>query len=105
MQLIKQNPFVYLIDLDNELNQKNLFICQTLNIPEDYLPSDNSFFKEIQYEKYALTLKEQLENNARRASNDSTLFDIVLRELSTLKSNQKEQNNLLLNIQNSLDTK
>ena len=105
LQLIKQNPFVYFIDLDNELNQKNLFVCHSLNIPEDYLPSDNSFFKEIQYENYALILKEQLENNAKKALNDSVLFDIVLQELSTLKSNQKEQNNILIGIQNSLEEK
>jgi hypothetical protein len=105
LQLIKQNPFVYFIDLDNQLNQKNVTICQTSNIPEDYLPSENAFFKESQYEEYALLLKQQLENNPKKSLTDSALFDIVLQELSTLKTNQKEQNNLLLSIQNSLATK
>ena len=101
LQLIKQNPFVYLIDLDNDLNQKNLFFCQKQNIPEDYLPSENSFFKEVQYEKYALLLKEKL--NKSLIEND--LFEIVLRELSTLKSNQKGQDKLLQSIWNRLDEK
>jgi hypothetical protein len=105
LQLIKQNPFVYFLDLDNELITKNVLICQNSNILEDYLPSENSFFKEIQYEEYALLLKQQLENNAKKALNDSALFDIVLQELSTLKTNQKEQNNLLLRIQDSLAAK
>ena len=99
LQLIKQNPFVYLIDLDNDLNQKSLFFCQKQNIPEGYLPSEKSFFKEIQYEKYALLLKEKL--NKSLTEND--LFEIVLRELSTLKSNQKGQDKLLQSIWNRLD--
>jgi hypothetical protein len=105
LQLIQLNPFVYFLELDNDLNPKNVAICQTLNIPEDYLPSENSFFKETQYEPYALSLKAQLHNETKKSLNDNVLFDIVLQELSTLKTNQKEQNNLLLNIQNSLATK
>ena len=105
LQLIKQNPFVYLIDLDNDLNQKNLFFCQKQNIPEDYLPSENSFFKQIQYEKYAMELKHKLEHEATKLLDEKSLFDIVLRELSLLKSNQKDQDKLLRNIWNSLDKK
>jgi hypothetical protein len=105
LQLIKQNPFVYLIDLDNDLNQKSLVICETSHIPDDYLPTANSIFKELQYEDYALLLKAQLENNTKKTLTDAALFDIVLQELSTLKTTQKEQNNLLLSIQNSLMTK
>jgi hypothetical protein len=104
LQLIRQNPFVYFIDLDNDLHQKNISICQTLNIPDDYLPSENSFFKEAQYENYALQLKEQLQNDPQKSSN-GTVLDIVLRELSTLKSNQTEQNQLLNHIRNTLDAK
>ena len=99
LQLIQQNPFVYFIDLDNDLNQKNLFFCQKQNIPIDYLPSENSCFKEIQYERYALSLKAQL----KESLNESALLEHVLEELSTLKSNQKEQNNLLTNIWNKLE--
>ena len=105
LQLIKQNPFVYFIDLDNDLNQKNVLICETSHIPEDYLPSANAVFKELQYEAYALVLKAQLDNKRTTKLTDAALFDIVLQELSTLKTNQKEQNNLLLSIQNSLATK
>jgi hypothetical protein len=105
LQLIKQNPFVYLIDLDNDLNQKSILICQTLNLPEDYLPSENSFFKEIQYEKYALQLKAQLENESKAALRENALLEHVLEELLALKSSQKEQNNLLHNIWNNLDEK
>lgn len=99
LQLIQHNPFVYFIDLDNDLNQKNLFFCQKQHIPNDYLPSENSFFKEIQYERYALSLKEQL----KESLNESALLEHVLEELATLKSNQKEQNNLLTNIWNKLE--
>ena len=60
LQLIQVNDFVYFIDLDANLNQVNSFICSTQKIPNDYLLSEKSYFKEKQYERYAFELKNKL---------------------------------------------
>lgn len=60
LQLIKENAFVYFVDVDTNLNQINAFVCPTAKIPNDYLPSENSFFKEKQYEAYALELQKEV---------------------------------------------
>ncbi len=69
LQLIQKNSFVYFMDLDNNLEQKSIFICPTQKIPKDYLPSENSFFDEIEYEMYASTLKDNLQKQANNAIN------------------------------------
>jgi hypothetical protein len=60
LQLVHGNPFVYFVDLDTNQQQTNLILASTDNIPTDYLPSEKSFFKPKQYEKYAFELKEAL---------------------------------------------
>lgn len=50
-----------LIDLDTEISEVNAFVCPIQKIPDNYLPSEKSFFKESQYEKYALILSNELQ--------------------------------------------
>ncbi|MCC5943434.1 MAG: hypothetical protein JJT94_00750 [Bernardetiaceae bacterium] len=57
LELIKENKFVYFIDLDTHLNQVNTFLCPTQKIPTEYLPTEKSYFKENQYQPYAIDLK------------------------------------------------
>jgi hypothetical protein len=56
--IINANAFVYVMDLDDDLNEQNILIANTQDLPEAYLPTENSFFNEKQYEKYAIQLKE-----------------------------------------------
>ena len=65
LHLIQKNQFVYFLDLDTEISEVNAFVCPIQKIPDDYLPSERSFFKESQYEKYALTLKNELQKEAK----------------------------------------
>ena len=103
LQLINENPFVYFIDLDNDLNQNNLAICSINKIPADYLPSENSFFKEKQYEKYAIELKENLLGLANTLPNEKNSFEIIMQEMLNIKASQQKQNSLLNMIINRLN--
>jgi hypothetical protein len=104
LQLIEKNNFVYFVDLDTKLNQINAFVCPTKKIPEDYLPSENSFFKEKQYEKYAITLKKELEKNLKNRQ-EKQILETLLKEILTLKNNQVRQDLLLNSILNTINRK
>ncbi len=89
-QIIAQNAFVYLLDIDNDLQEKMILILNTYNLPEAYLPTQNAFFNEKQYEPYALNLKETI-----LKSTTSGVFNYMLEELNLIKKQQHEANNLL----------
>jgi predicted flap endonuclease-1-like 5' DNA nuclease len=88
--IINANAFVSIMDLDDDLDEHNILIANTQDLPEAYLPTENSFFNEKQYEKYALQLKEALVNKKNTVN-----IDRVLEELSNLKEQQHETNTLL----------
>jgi hypothetical protein len=88
-QVISQSAFVYLLDLDNDLDEKSILVVNTQDLPKSYLPSDDSFYNEKHYEKYALSLKESLLNSK------DLVFNHVLDELTSIKKQQRETNQLL----------
>lgn len=104
LQLIQENNFVYFEDLDNNLNVIDTFVCPTQKIPHDYLPSERSFFKENQYEKYALVLKKELQKNVEYLKESQTL-EILFKEILAIKNNQVRQDLLLNSIFNNLSKK
>jgi hypothetical protein len=61
--LVMQNPFVFLVDLDNEINEKQIFITATNDLPISYLPSEKSFFKEEAFTEFASEFKKNLAQN------------------------------------------
>jgi hypothetical protein len=62
LDLIHKNPdgFIYLIDIDDNLVHRRFYKLPVKKIPGDYLPSRASFFEELQFEDYALQLKNYL---------------------------------------------
>ena len=96
-QIITQNAFVYLLDLDNDLTEKAITIVNTADLLEAYLPTQNAFFNEKQYESYALKLKEAI-----LTSQTSGVFNSVLDELNLIKKQQHEANDLLQTILNKV---
>lgn len=96
LYLIQKNSFVYFVDLDTDITEVSAFICPTQKIPDDYLPSEKSFFKEKQYEKYALILRNELQQ-VQKGNNENHFYNILLKEIVSIKENQ-EQQNLLLNL-------
>lgn len=53
--------FVYLIDINDDIEYENIYTCNTNQIPEDYLPTDESVFDEENYESYSVELKKSVE--------------------------------------------
>jgi hypothetical protein len=103
LSIINENSFVYFIDFDSSINQKNLFLCPVDKIPTDYLPTENSFFQEEQYTDYALKLKEKFENVtlvSARFSSESSMSQEILR----LNKAQSEQKIILDSILIQLET-
>ena len=93
LQMISANPFVYFIDLDNNVDEKKVFICSTNKIPSDYLPSENSFFDETQYEQYAFELKAYFQRINGTANEH--WFEKIMKEVADIRTNQESQNDLL----------
>ena len=82
LELITRNSTVLLIDLDDELNKKQILSTTTSKLPATYLPSINSFFKEEQYHTYALKLKNKL---AKKESMQNILIELFKKVHSTVK--------------------
>lgn len=99
LNLIQKNQFVYFLDLDTEISEVNAFVCPIQKIPDDYLPSERSFFKESQYEKYALTLKNELQKEVKSLE-ENEILEILLKEILVIKSKQHNQDDLLQAITN-----
>ncbi|MEN9611149.1 MAG: hypothetical protein RLZZ628_1963 [Bacteroidota bacterium] len=99
LQLIHGNPFVYFVDLDTNQHQTNLILTSTDNIPKDYLPSEKSFFKPKQYEKYAFEFKEALFSAVAQEKEPANL-ELPLNQLNELIQKQND----LISKQNELIT-
>jgi len=99
LHLVQKNQFVYFLDLDTEISEVNAFVCPIQKIPDDYLPSERSFFKESQYEKYALTLKNELQKEVKSLK-ENEILEILLKEILAIKNKQHNQDDLLQVITN-----
>lgn len=58
--LIEAHPYVFFIDIDNEMAHREVTIVALDDISEDYLPFEDSFYDEDLYEEYALVLGRKL---------------------------------------------
>lgn len=94
LHLIQKNKSVYFVDFDTNINEVNAFNCPVQKIPDDYLPSERSYFKEKQYEKYAMILKNELEKRA----NEQNMFIELLKKVNSIEEQQKKTNKLLTQI-------
>jgi len=99
-KLIEKNTIVTLLDLDDDLNKKSIIISSIDSIPDNYLPSENSFFNENRFENYATELKEKLETKYMEESIIIQLF----RKVTALEDQQKKSfkllNKMALTLQN-----
>jgi hypothetical protein len=87
------------LDLDGEQHQTNLILTSTDTIPSDYLPSEKSFFKPKQSEKYAFELKDALFSAIVQAKAPENL-EMPLIQLDELIQKQND----LISKQNELIT-
>ena len=59
-QLILEQPFSYMLDLDTHLEPINIAVVSASNIPKSYLPEQDSYFDAQDFENYALVLQKEL---------------------------------------------
>ncbi len=63
-QLILGQPFSYFLDLDNQLEPISIALVASANIPQNYLPDQDSYFNALDFENYALVLQKELKERA-----------------------------------------
>jgi hypothetical protein len=56
LQLVRENPYLFFVDLDSDWNRQAVSICPTPKIPTEYLPAEDSFLKLKASQKYAMEL-------------------------------------------------
>jgi hypothetical protein len=95
-QMIENNNFITLLDLDDELNKVQILISPSLGLPDNYLPSEQSFFKEELYHTYATQLKQTLFQKQQ----DNSLLVKLLDRVRLLEEQQTKTYNLLANVLN-----
>ncbi len=59
-QLILEQPFSYFLDLDTYLEPINIALVAVANMPESYLPEQDSYFEVDDFESYGLILQKEL---------------------------------------------
>ena len=92
--IISKNSFLYLLDLDAQLNTIQILLVALNDLPETYLPQNNSFFNEEQYENHALAVRD----NLLKKQYESQVFEKILQEVAQLKEQQSKTYSLLENI-------
>lgn len=94
-QLIEKNQFMFLVDLDNDFEQKKCLVVQMTDLPTNYLPSENSFYKEENYTKIASHYRITLRNNHKSPMLDSVTLSFILKEIQKIKKEQELETNIM----------
>ncbi len=89
-QILLENPFVHLLDLDDELNSLQIQLAAVAALPEDYLPATKSIFSAERYTVFASQFKESF-------AQDSVTETLgrILTEIASLKTQQSSHADVL----------
>ena len=93
-ELISKHSFMYLLDLGADLNKIQILLVAISDLPDTYLPQNNSFFNEEQYENHALTVRD----NLLKKQYEIQTFEKILQEVAQLKEQQSKTFSLLENM-------
>lgn len=96
-QMIENNNFVTLLDLDDDLNKIQILITPLHGLPNNYLPTEQSFFKEELYNNYATQFKQTLIQKQQ----DNSILMKLLDRVRLLEEQQIKTYNLLTNVINT----
>jgi hypothetical protein len=95
--LLLNSPVTYVLQLDENLTESAIMVCATNDLPDDYLPKENSYYEEEKYSDFALAFKTILTN-----IKTNELLNEILKEVSFLKKNQSNTQQLLRTLLNPL---
>lgn len=76
--LIVTHPVTFSVEMNNGLAEQNIQVCATAELPEEYLPAENSFYDEEAFTEFAEAFKTII--------NSITLYDKLNKEMSEIKS-------------------
>lgn len=88
--LLLNSPLSYVLGIDDTLIEKEIIVCATTDLPEIYLPKENSFFSEEKYTDFASTFKTIIAN--------SRIYDIlneILKKVSVVEKKQNDTDTIL----------
>jgi hypothetical protein len=71
--LFNNTPFLYILDIDNELNYQNTIITIKDCIPLSYFPEKNSIYSELYYTESSQKFAEKLSSSDNRITQSSSL--------------------------------
>ncbi len=92
--IVELNTFVFLIDINDDLEVSQYLIVSSQDIPKSYLPKDTSFYKEGKYTELAKSIKENI-----LAENDSIyqVLSYLTNEISNLREEQRKVTSFVYN--------
>jgi hypothetical protein len=76
LELIQKNEYCYFVDIDGNIEHKQVLICAVKDIPKSYLPKETAYFDEDLYEEYAVELKQELEKRVKSKLEKNTISEI-----------------------------
>lgn len=94
--LLVKNSYLFLVDLNNDLQPEQYLIAASNDIPNSYLPSENSFYKEEKYTELANSFKETV---TRGSIHD--VLNYLLGEVDYIKKEQKREISLIAQLLDS----
>ena len=89
-QLLLKNSYVFLLDIDDQLNQEQCLVASVDDLPDSYLPSVPSFYKPETYTELAGIFK----HNLAKESIHETLHHLVA-EVEHIKKEQNKELSLI----------
>lgn len=89
--MINKNSTITLVDLDDDLNKKQIIVTTMSELPESYLPSEKSYYKEEQYHHYTVELKNQLSQKETENKN----YTELLKKVDNIDEQQQQTFKLL----------
>ena len=88
-ELIAKNQLLFLVDLNNNFVQKKCLVVRFNDLPSNYLPSENSFYKDENYTNLARSYKYAIFNNK------TITLNFVLEEIEKIKEEQKAETKIM----------
>lgn len=76
--LIVNHPVTFSIEINNSLAKQNIQVCATAELPEEYLPAENSFYDEEAFTEFAESFKTIIDS--------INFYDKLNKKMSEIKS-------------------